>query len=166
MPHEGNVQIALVTRTLTGGVPFGAAFEVGSRGEAVKIIAIHYSVGRFFGAGTLTNRLKVALSTNPEHALSPPATEGEFMNDKALYGAISVGTEKFIGAPGVEEVGWVTSVIPLHGIIRPRRQIIVGFWISQLAANFRAEVYYIPVQMNKTELDALNLKYGKYRRGA
>ena len=153
MPQEGNIQVVTFSKELTSPDFRSAAIEVGARGEAVELLGVHYFLETILTAGTFN----VGLSSNPEHVLNPPATTDLFLFDPAIYG--KSGWQKL----NVNESE--TRVIPLYGLIRPRRQIIVWAWESaSIVAILTIEVYYRPVQLSKTDLDTLNLKYGKYRR--
>ncbi|KKL79982.1 hypothetical protein LCGC14_2009390 [marine sediment metagenome] len=165
MPDADNIQVAVVSRLLVAGFPWRTAFEMGSRGQAVRLFAVHYSWERLFSDSD--SRLKVAMSTNPEHEISPPLTEPAWMLDKSLYASFSGGFDQDVRSDiGYTFNTWRTAVIPLYGIIRPRRQVLVGNYVSATGMNFRAEIYYSVAELGKTELDTLNLKYGKYRRRA
>jgi len=142
---------------------FGAApVEMGARGEAVELWGLHLITGEM--AVVVSQSLMVALSSNPRHELTPPGGEDAFVLDPALYGMALVRKSTHTN---VGEISIPQAFVPLYGIVRPRRQILVWSFIRP-AANvvFRVEIYYRPVSLNKPDLDALNLKYGKYRRMA
>lgn len=143
--------------------------EFGARGNAVRLLAVHYS-SDFFQANS-SAYLSCALSEDPRHEVTPPSTQELFHeNAKALYGkynwihaqVIDAGAGEAYGVTGMLQ----TAVIPLYGIIRPRRQIFVYYWLHSTGPQTRliAEVYYEPVSLDRTTLDTLDRKYGKYRR--
>ncbi|KKL72562.1 hypothetical protein LCGC14_2083690 [marine sediment metagenome] len=162
MPEEGKTQVVVVTQTLLPGTGFGKAFEMGARGQAVKLLAVHHSWGRVRAEAVL--RSIIGISSNPEHATAVPPNENAFLGEKSIYGLVAFGYDVVVGAPAVQQVTWVSAVIPLYGLIRPRRQLMVGRYGGNFELTWRMEVYYVPLDMEKTELDTLNLKYGKYRR--
>ncbi|KKL81201.1 hypothetical protein LCGC14_1997140 [marine sediment metagenome] len=165
MPAEGEIQVANVHvggLTSTGGAAF--PFEAGARGEAVRLLAVHYSYQPFPANGSYL--IFAGLSSNPETSTAPPASFLAFLADKAIYGASAYSINEVVGAAGVWQVRTSTQVIPLYGIIRPRRQLVVVHMTIGGIFEIKAEIYYQPVALGKTDLDALNLKYGKYRRTA
>lgn len=154
MPAEGKPQVMTFSRNVTSPNFGSAPIEMGAKGFAVELFAAHYFVENAVGAFNS----HFALSSNPEHELTPPPTTNDFLSDPAIYG--HSGSE--IASTFLTSM---TRIIPLYGIIRPRRQILVWVWDTATATNFiRAEIYYRLIELGKTELDTLNLKYGKYRR--
>ncbi len=164
MPPEGNVQIAAFGFEVPGVGSGAFAVEIGAKGEAAKLLAIHYSLQRVFPE--TGQRYQMALSSNPNHLLTQPPTEIAMLTDKALYAFWAFTHEEIVGAAGVWQAIQNTQVIPLYGLIRPRRQIFVFRSFAETTTNLRIEIYYTPISLGKTELDTLDLKYGKYRRGA
>ena len=163
MPREGNVQVVVVPVSAAANASGSAVVEIGARGEAVEILGIHFGIEQF--VSNATQVLHIGLSTNPSHELTPPVSTTAFLTDKAIYGSMDLSNAEVVGAAGIWQATVSTNVIPLYGIIRPRRQILV--WrMEGPGVPIRSEIYYRPLNLNKTDLDALNLKYGKYRRGA
>lgn len=166
MPHEDSVQVVKFARNITSPIFGSAVIEIGAKGNAASLLGIHTSVSGLFVTDSL--QLFFALSSNPAHELTPPATAAAFFNDPALYGSNAITSVlTAAGTTGRARALLVTLITPLYGLIRPRRQIIVFMFIH--ATNtlaIRAEIFYRPIQLNRTDLDTLDLKYGKYRRGA
>lgn len=162
MPAEDNVQVvsrAIVTEATDNN---SLVIDVGARGQAVELLAIHYNF-RQFNANE-TQYLLIALSSNPEHELVIPATAALFLSDASSYGFLALNHLETVGAAGVWQVLLPVIVVPLYGLVRPRRQILMWRFAGDSSLSLRADIYYRPVSLNKTELDSLNLKYGKYRR--
>ena len=162
MPEEGKLQVVSFARDITANDFGGAPIEMGARGEAVELWGLHLIIGEM--AVIISQSLMVALSSNPRHELTPPGSEDAFVIDPALYG---MAMSRKTSHTNVGEIYVPQNFVPLYGIVRPRRQILVWSFIRP-AANvvFRVEIYYRPVSLNKADLDTLNLKYGKYRRMA
>lgn len=164
MPEEGNVQVAIkgFQTTTAGTFDSGAVIiELGARGQAVEMIALHHTLGIILTS--LGQYNLVGLSTNPEHELAPPEGVDLFLKDSAVYG---VSNFSYNGVGTNFARSERTNIIPLYGLIRPRRQVLV--WLcgntDEIPTDIRVEIYYRPIELNKVDLDALNLKYGKYRR--
>ena len=171
MQAEGEVQVAyqLIDKDLwTLGQPaWSEPMEFGARGEVVSLLAVNYQI--YYTQNAALWFYGLALCSNPE--LYPmPLTFGlpEFLSDKALYGRV---TELYRTVPVVGQLDAYqikSAYIPLHGIVRPRRQIFifnqVGLYTSATNARASCEVYYRSLRLPKAEKDAINLKYGKYRR--
>ena len=166
MPQEGRVQVADVSRRFAFSGEVGARImEIGARGEAVRLLAIHTSV--LIMEAVNNTRVGTALSSNPEHLATPPPTIDLILQSKAIYGFSLFNHQRALVTSGGNDQSWVTLVIPLYGLVRPRRQVLLFGQTAGTAGNIvRVEVYYQPLELAKVELDALNLKYGKYRRGA
>ncbi|KKL76098.1 hypothetical protein LCGC14_2048320 [marine sediment metagenome] len=162
MPQEGNLQVVSFARSIDAD-DFGAVpVEMGARGEAVELWGLHLIPGEM--GVVVSQSLMVALSSNPSHELTPPGSEDAFLADRALYG---MAMARKTSHTAIGEIIVPQDFVPLYGIVRPRRQILVWSFIRPAATLvFRVEIYYRPVSLNKHDLDALNLKYGKYRRGA
>ena len=162
MQDEGKVQVVNYARTVTSPSFSSLVVEMGARGEAVEMIALHISISAILPS-TTQRSIVVALSTDPSHEVVPPVARIAMFSLKALYGFSSGFWQ--VGASGGARSS--TEIIPLYGLVRPRRQILVWAWVGITEEQtFRVEIYYRPVSLNKEDLDALNLKYGKYRRMA
>lgn len=131
----------------------------GGEGNVVELIAVHWHIELVNGAIMWQS---LALSSNPEHLLTPPADIASNQLDVALYGrAVWIGRTDAVGE------SWVagTIVVPLYGIIRPRKQIMVwGIIASTSVVGLTGEIYYRPVVLAQRDRDSINRKYGKYRR--
>lgn len=161
----GNVQVATVEERYFSPVYAGLPISFGAVGQAVKLHAVHYSFDFFVASASLY--VTCALSTNPQHELNPPGDQDLFYQDEALYGFASL-----LYGQSRDGINWglsasipATIVIPLYGIIRPRRQVLVFYFLhSGQYIRIRTEVYYEPITLDRVSLDALDRKYGKYRR--
>lgn len=156
----GVVQMVTSTQLIAVGVG-SMPVEMGARGEAVELLGIHTSITQVFDISGFY--LATALSSNPAWYPTPPivTTQG-LLEDKSVYG-VGVILGQTITTVGAK--AFTLPIIPLYGIVRPRRQILVwSFQLSGGPVTFRVEIYYRPVKLGKEDLDSLNLKYGKYRR--
>ena len=167
MPQEGKIQTKVAVALAAGNEARGVPIEMGARGEAVELWAIHHSIERLPSSST-SLVLYSGLSSNPELEGPIVPTLRPFIADKSIYGLSAQTWEVDIGIGGVVLNYQRTQIIPLYGIVRPRRQIWVFLHttVPDISGEIRIEVYYRPISLNKTDLDALNLKFGKYRRGA
>ncbi|KKM65648.1 hypothetical protein LCGC14_1489110 [marine sediment metagenome] len=165
MPQEGNVQVVVPTVSVEAGTAKGFVVELGAKGEAVALLGLHVGIEEFLPSGEFV--VFVALSSNPGHLLTPPATSAARAGDKALYGATLLTGREVLDTSGGRTYTIPSISTPLYGLIRPRRQVLIVFFVNPgVLPKIRVEIYYKPLSLGKIELDALNLKYGKYRRGA
>ena len=150
------------TQTSYTAIP--VEFAVGI-GEAVSLIAIHWHLEQLSGVSAAT-LFMAALSENPEHELAPPLGIAEFQGNQSLYGMASFlnylnlgGTDRGAGNC------WGSQIIPLYGILRPKRQIAVfaNAWAAGLTG-IRGEIYYEEELPSRQVVDAISRRYGKYRR--
>ncbi|KKL76935.1 hypothetical protein LCGC14_2039890 [marine sediment metagenome] len=164
MPVAGKVQVASLHISSNVSTGQGFAFQIGARGEAVELLGVHY----FYTGGPMNvdHSLLLGISSNPGHLTNPPSTLVGFLADKAIYGENIRDYRQLITVEGGRVSQIQTVIIPLYGLVRPRRQILVSLATTPSVQEVRAEVYYRPVTLSKIELDSLDLKYGKYRRGA
>lgn len=144
----------------------GFPIELGGRGKVVRMWSVHYHT-YFLDGDSQTIRIRQALSENPEHELRAPVLTAEFAQDKALYARSIVDSE--IVNFAANQVGvrqWESRVVPLYGLIRPRRQI----WVNIITQGLKdmspcIEVYYSPVSdLPRPIIDTINRARGKYRR--
>lgn len=140
-------------------------FPIGLK-EVVSLIAIHWSIEaiNWYGASSLVIG---CLSENPNHELTPPLGVAEFMSDPALYGLCSwAGTLTQAGTEGRSlMIVPATQIIPLYGMLRPKRQVALIAQISGVALlGMRAEIYYEEARPPTDVVDSINRRYGKYRR--
>ena len=158
------IEVACVYSRITSPAYSSMPFELGGRGNAVKLYGISYHIDYFVVASTCY--LYFALSSNPTHELTPPGNEDIFWADQALYGFAAKSMSSQFGAADYGAAAVLQSqYVPLYGIIRPRRIIFVAITLHlNYSIRTRAELYYEPVELGGIELDTLNRKYGRYRR--
>lgn len=170
MPADDNLDLQVSRYSTDGYFSPGATWrgtpiELGGRGRLVKLWSVHYSVSEINDDPTTLDLWYNALSSNPEHQGDYIATTDAFFQDKALYGTAVFGQRINKSATGGAS-RWVwTQIIPLHGLIRPRRQIWVLFrngWAEWY--QFGMEIYYSEIPMLPGDIITANRKYGKYRR--
>jgi len=107
-----------------------------------------------------------ALSSNPEH-------EGELdLGLDDLFGSPAIyATRMHVNRCDLVSTGgyaWhdETEIIPLYGIIRPRRQVWVEYMVAHDGSNRTGiEIYYSEIDATRPQEAQVNYKYGKYRRG-
>jgi hypothetical protein len=142
--------------------------EVGGRGKLVQLWQVIY---HFYDIVTANAALIIAdaLSEDPNHELAPPATIAAFAESRALYGR-SVWTTQAtqVTAVGYYHSQWQNQIVPLYGIIRPRRQLWVTYAVQgqpPALGKRSMELYYSVVpDLPGAIKDAINRKRGKYRR--
>jgi len=143
----------------------GVPIEVGGRGKVVRLWAAHYH----FWAPTAANallRIADALSENPDHVGENTVTDGEMRTLTCLYGRSSF-VQQATGATYSKD--WHTQIVPLYGIIRPRRQVwVMTCYFGTPATSLlhrTLELYYsIPEELPRPIIDTINRARGKYRR--
>lgn len=138
--------------------------EMGAQGNVVELIAIHYSLP---DVSIIDNfRCMMVLSSNPNHLLNPPA--GRFLNSSTpgLYGAgYLVGNFMSNGINYAVSEVIKTLIIPLYGLMRPRRQVlIVSMTCVHAPMTCHVEIYYRPVSLSNELENSINRKFGKFKR--
>lgn len=138
-------------------------------GEAVSLLAVHWHLESAKNQ-TGDALFIAALSENPEHELDPPAGVAELQGNLSLYGMATWAHHIAIVTAGADYgYAWEDSVhtliIPLYGILRPKRQIAVfaNVWHTGLTG-IRGEIYYMAMSTPTDIVNAMNRRYGKYRR--
>lgn len=164
MQADADIEVAIAAARFTSPDYTSMVFNLGGRGNAVKLHGIHYTID-YFVVGSPCY-LAFALSSNPAHELTPPPTQGDVWEDPALYGLGSfLYSSDFGGTDFGAAVAFRNIVIPLYGLIRPRRIIMVCQILhSNYDIRVRGELYYEPITLDTISLDTLDRKYGKYRR--
>ncbi len=167
MPPDGDtdIQVARYWNLTIFKSPFvwrGQVVELGGRGRLVQLWAIHHymlNLGVTIGAQVTWAS---ALSSNPNHEGDLGLVVVDFLGDAALYGT-SLRNEIDSGTSISRDV--VTQIVPLYGLIRPRRQIWV-LCLEDLLGNrgFGIEIYYSEIPMPRQDVITANRKYGKHRR--
>ena len=165
MPHEDDIKVASFTFEGGAGPAFreGVSIEVGGRGKVVQLWAAHYHITNFDTALVFA-QWSTGISENPEHALDPPLSSSAMARSRAVYGRMT-WNGGWAGNAGTWDVKpWV---IPLYGIIRPRRQIWVNVGVMGEVNDFKPvlELYYTPIDtLPRQVLNSINRSRGKYRR--
>jgi len=152
-------------RDFTFGQQRGTVIELGGRGGVVQLWATHHYVGTWQG-GNGNAFLFSGLSSNPDDVGEDAALGlDELFANKAIYGSAAWTSNNNAAAGGWSSFSW-TKVIPLYGIIRPRRQVWILHEVGQsLTHRVGLEIYYSEIDASKTQEAQVNYKYGKYRRG-
>ena len=165
MPQDVN-EVEVLTAWAVEPSPGGGAvpLEFGAHGNAIKLLAVHYTLQNIFSG--MPGQISVAISSNPAHDPNPLLGVDYLNEQKSLYGFFRRDWELIIAG---EAYGFMsmysTEIVPLYGLIRPRRQLLVWLFQNLTATiNIRADIYYEPVILGKIQLDTLNRRFGKYRR--
>lgn len=161
MPEEGKVQVVSVTRLFGTNESNNAVIEMGARGQAVELLGVHYTLSNLSAATSIG--IEIGLSSNPENEGFPFIGSVTPNFDPSVYGYWDYSILTLTGVGHV--VREPQGIIPLYGLVRPRRQVLI-FVFNGGTAELRTEVYYRSVSLVKEDLDSLNLKFGKYRRTA
>lgn len=132
--------------------------------DAVSLIAIHWHIESLLHTASSV-LVMCALSENPEHEIAAPIGVAEFQGNSDLYGmATWVGSfhSSVDGNSVARALG--TIVVPLYGMLRPKRQVAVFANISGMLIGMRGEIYYEEETPSHQVVDAISRRYGKYRR--
>ena len=133
--------------------------------QVVSLLAIHWQLESMKNNAT-SGLFVAALSENPEHELNPPIGVAELQGNLSLYG---MATWMQIAGQGGSDWGWATSshtlIIPLYGILRPKRQVAVfaSIWHTGVTG-VRGEIYYEEETPPSNIVEAINRRSGKFRR--
>lgn len=140
-------------------------FPIGIK-EAVSLIAVHWTIERPLGAVQGEHLFLAALSENPEHELTPPVGVAEMQGNLSLYGMASwLGVSSAVGDGRTQDTSIGTIIVPLYGILRPKRQIAVfGNVASTGVTGIRGEIYYTEERPPLEVVNAISRRSGKYRR--
>ncbi|MBA7538672.1 hypothetical protein ES705_30953 [subsurface metagenome] len=162
MRQEGETQVLVAEiHTEETNPSIGIPILAGARGELMAINSVRYTPPDL--ADDFHWIMMFAISTNPEHEDTPPASIREFMESKALYAKhviISRSVETILRSR-VD-----TRHVELYGLLRPRRQIWIVYAVNMTGANkwFGLELNYIPVKVDDVTLSEYNNRYGLYKR--
>ncbi|MBA7689331.1 hypothetical protein ES703_97837 [subsurface metagenome] len=161
-----DVQIAQLNITIKpngpGSVGVSRPIEFGAKGDAVRLFEAHYSVREAHVETGTTIRAYFALTTDPAFLVTPPLYAA-FFTDDSFYGR---GIYVVRTTSTVDIVKFESLIIPLWGIIRPRRQIFcaIASQAEHSPQYVNAEFFYESVDLSLPDMASLNRKYGKYRR--
>lgn len=165
-----NVQIARYARTqdTPEAVAWeGIPIEMGGRGGVVQLWAAHYYTGQVDEVVNQNRIWATGLSSNPahegQHVLAFDIEE--FFTSPAIYASMVHASHSRQLTSGSMTHEFLTQVIPLYGLIRPRRQIWMQFEIKHDGSlRTGIEVYYSELEPPRVQEETVNRKYGKYRR--
>lgn len=129
------------------------------KNQLVKIWGVHWTVSAY-DANSSPLIWVCALSSDPTHLDTPPSAI-EIIGSQATY-AVNNWVKRSNGVNFSTELNTVN--IPLYGLLRPRRQIVCFSNTVLTNVRMRCEIYYEIVEGSQVEVDAVNVKYGKYRR--
>ena len=158
------VQMVSLTTRLTGTGQEGVVAELGGgKDNLVAIVAVHYGLD-FIEVDANADRLvQLGMSSNPEHENVGAGGITAFVTDPAVYAKATL-THNHDGIGDSAATEW-SHEVPCYGLVRPRRQIWVLGLVTAATVGFWAEVWYDDdVQVSQGDRDAVNRKYGKYRR--
>ena len=168
MPAADEVRVALAILGPVGdnqGESVTVNFGIGIRGAAVRLWGIHYTVSAI---GTTLNEFldfACALSEDPGHLLEPFTVPSILLTSPKVYGVFYVRQQMVISTNGATILRAFAKEIPLHGILRPSRQVFTVVNRLNDAVQVRAEIYYSPVgNLSRAEVDGLNRQKGAIRR--
>lgn len=167
MPQDDEMQVGVFRIPQIGSLGnIGLPVEMGGgRGNLIRIWACHWSIEVTIARSQAIGFIGCALSSNPEHEFDPPLGFVGALGDKALYGR-AIWNYAHNGE-GDTTSFFQTQVIPVYGLVRPRRQIMTAIQLwgeLELVNSIGLEVYYTPMSAPSTEREEVNRKYGKYRR--
>jgi len=162
MPLEDNsVEVLVISHATESGASSEASpIEMGGQGKLVQLLGIHY-ICNTIATPPGAWHLCLGLSSNPNHLLNPPAGREPFIRDISIYGSF-IHLHRAAGDGTSHSLS--TAIIPLYGLIRPRRQIFVIRADTTTAIEIRVEVYYRPIAIQGIIRNVIDRKFGKYRR--
>jgi len=142
----------------------GIPVELGGQGTLVRLWGVHHYIANINSTVPAASLWGSALSSNPEHIGELAFGLDEFMRSPALYGTW-LSPYRTIGT-GSQSLSLHTGLVPLYGIVRPRRQIWVLYLVGSAGSDRQGiEIYYNDdVGRDKDLIDETNRKFGKYRR--
>lgn len=133
-------------------------------GQVVSLIAIHWHLEQV-KSSTGAGLLMAALSENPEHLANPPIGVAEFQGDPDMYGMATWASFSLVnGSDWARDSVTHSLIVPLYGMLRPKRQIAVfaNVWVDYTGV--RGEIYYEEETPSSEVVNAISRRYGKYRR--
>lgn len=181
MPQDDEMQVGVFHAFSGTAISEEGSLPVelgGGEGNLVRIWACHWAIDFInlesdHGAG-IDRLIGLGLSSNPEHELTPLVDFQDFQRSQAVYARAQwvfnhrhSSLQNGINWADNEDISvrTVPQLVPLYGLVRPRRQIMVWTLINGTArTGMRLEIYYTPFGATRTEREEVNRKYGKYRR--
>lgn len=175
MPQDDEMQVGVfsdrvdVAAVGTGSIPVEMG---GGEGNLVRIWACHWGIEliKIADQNAHDSLYGLALSSNPEHELTPLIGFIDYQENKALYARGQWSYNSLTRINGINYASDLqaqaqTQIIPCYGLVRPRRQLMVWMLAGLTASiGLRLEVYYTPFGAARNEREEVNRKYGKYRR--
>lgn len=164
-----DVQVARYSllHDITFGNWIGIPVELGGRGGVVQMWGIHHYIDGNHGGASVHAIWASALSSNPDHEGELALGLDDYFGSPAMYGThVYSESQLYTPSGGASTIRHLTAVIPLYGIIRPRRQIWVQYFVTFAGSNRSGiEIYYSEIDATRRQEAQVNYKYGKYRRG-
>jgi len=131
--------------------------------EAIKLHGVEYNMSAWDRNLVDVNCI-FCLSSNPEHLVGPPSMI-EIFDSEATYAIYKWdGRAAVAGTDNGYARMFNTGIIPLYGLIVPRRQIVCLDNNMGSTIKMRANIYYSIVQKKSDIIETLNRQRGKYRR--
>lgn len=155
MPAD--VKVSVFSQSVKYDSVEAIAIEFGiATGESIELWGVIYSFKNEEN-GDWEN-IETALSTDPSHLLNPPAA---LIQESSCY-AYFKRSKRVTGTTHIAELE--SFVLPLYGLVRPKRQIWIVANNIGLTQPFRLEVYWSQFKASLEDIATINRKYGKYRR--
>lgn len=143
----------------------GIPIELGARGGLVQLWGIHHYLAQAPVSTDYGGLWASALSSNPDHVGDIALGLDEFIGSPALYGTMTVASGVSTTVTGAQSSRYWAMYTPLYGIVRPRRQVWVLYLVIHEGFHrMGIEVYYSEIEAGRVDEDAVNRKFGKYRR--
>jgi len=144
-------------------VPPGATgypVDFGAFGKVVKLLGVNWQV--FNVQFDEQQYMFTALSSDPDHKNNPPGSANLHYQNKSLYARQTMGSNQVgIG----DRSNWYHNIwMPLHGLVRPARQVQVFWSVHGSPIPVTLEYYYQEIELTPVLQQDLNLVYGKHRR--
>ncbi|MBA7582725.1 hypothetical protein ES708_24662 [subsurface metagenome] len=148
---------------------FAVPIDFGGHGDVCELLAVHYSPYDLFASKYVEGMFFSGLSSNFElldNLTLASMSHWDFAADRSIYGRYMWRHRQQGATPATGNTMALidTSIIPLYGLIRPRRQVWVIVTIGFPGINAAMELYYRPIRLADEDRDTVNRRYGKYRR--
>lgn len=144
------------------------SIEMGGRGQVVELWGVNYIVHDVLADAPLLQGFACSLSSNPEYLRGGGPAAGynfaEWGDDPSVYARWSWWFRRPAAASHYDEELVTPTPLPMYGIVRPRRQVFLCGENGATKLKATVEVYYRPIHLAQADQDAVDRKYGKYRR--
>lgn len=152
--------------TIQGSVPLNTATAfVVLFGQGISGAVLLHKITYNFAAvqvGETNTYWAACLTMNPSHYRNPLSQPTMFTNP-ASY-ALGADFRHGLALDPSRFYKLRTLDLELHGLLVPKRQILNVYQSLGASVGFKCEILYEDIEANQDDIDAVNRKFGKYRR--